>query len=285
MLYVSTESPGFKVLILGELEKMKIGLVSYFNARPLDYGLRLRAEQPGSELELVQETPARLYEALMAGKLDAALISSVEVLRNPQKLGYCDSVGVCAREQVKSILYIRRRGADGSLNPDQGDFTDRIPERVYTDSGSRTSVALLQTLLYEGAGKVVPVIPTPPEDIPDLLNETSAGLLIGDSAIRFLASPRVDEFHRVDLAAWWSRKEGLPFVFALWAYPLDKPVTHDVFEESLARGREGMDEIIAAAPFEGAREYLTNILHYRLTDRDRAGLARFKELLRASELL
>ena len=259
---------------------MKIGLVRFYNARPLDYGLREQARE-NPDLTVVEDTPARLYESLMKSELDAALISSVEVLRNKEKLGYCPLVGVCAREKVLSILYIKEK----SEQPEKDETGDSIgpsnfhhtrPELVYTDNGSRTSVALLEALFYRQTGQVLPTSPRPPEEIPDLVRGNRGGLLIGDSAIEFLARTDKERFYTKDLAAWWYELEALPFVFALWAYPENRPLPDSLFVDSLNAGLANLDRLVAQAGFPDADDYLRKILHYRLEAEDRLALERFR---------
>ena len=85
---------------------MRLGLVKHLNAHPLDYGFR----EDGVH-DLIEDTPARLYAMLAEGELDAALISSVECLRNEHRFGYCDTVGVCCHGALKSILYFEANEA------------------------------------------------------------------------------------------------------------------------------------------------------------------------------
>ena len=74
---------------------MKIGIVKHLNARPLTYGF----EKSGSH-ELVFENPSVLKDLLLKGKLDTALISSVECIRNESVLAYSTACGVVfVREQ------------------------------------------------------------------------------------------------------------------------------------------------------------------------------------------
>lgn len=254
---------------------MIIGLVRYLNARPLDYGFR--QEDGLSEYKCLEDTPAKLYQMLSSGTLDAALVSSVECLRNEDRFGYCRSVGVCARKEVKSILYLRR-------NPFKR--TDPV-EYIYADSGSRTSTALVR-LLYkeEFSGSPDPdIITTPPEQIPEKLDSNSAGLLIGDSALDFLQNPQSEQFEITDVAGWWYSQEKLPFVFALWAYPADRPVRDRFFEDSLKQGEKAIEQIIQQSGYPEASVYLKQILHYRIAEEELKSLTRFKERLLAADLL
>lgn len=246
---------------------MRLGLVRFLNARPLDHGFRrdLPAES------LMEDTPARLVEALLDGRLDAALISSVECLRNQDRLDYYPGVGVCTREEVRSILFFTRTG--------QTNLAEL--ERVYVDRGSRSSVALLEILLEQATGRLPAFEESPPGDIPERVraNPGSAGLLIGDSALDFRSAPDFGDFNCRDLARWWYESESLPFVFALWAYPRQKPIDGELFERSLDHGLDSLPRIAAEFDYPDGLEYLRDVLHYRLDERDRISLKRFETYL------
>lgn len=62
---------------------IRVGAVSYLNAKPLYYRLTELAPQA----ELVMDVPSQLAERLARQELDVALIPSVEYLRGA-KLGY-----------------------------------------------------------------------------------------------------------------------------------------------------------------------------------------------------
>ncbi|TMI90696.1 MAG: hypothetical protein E6H06_17255, partial [Bacteroidetes bacterium] len=53
-------------------KKIKVGVVSYLNTRPLVYGLKL--SPIANEIELIEETPARLADLLMRDQIDVGLI-------------------------------------------------------------------------------------------------------------------------------------------------------------------------------------------------------------------
>ena len=254
---------------------MRLGLVPYLNARPLDYGFRQRA-QADRQLQLLEASPSRLCQDLLSGHLDAALISSVECLRNADRLRYCRAVGVCARDRVDSILYFRRR---------PGRVNDPVEGSVFVDDASRTSIALLELLLKRAFGRVPTFEKRPAAAIARGLGSHDAGLLIGDPALRFAASAQPDEYEIRDLANWWYENEGLPFVFALWAFAPGLDLPDDFFLESLQSGETHIDEIAAASGLGDAKRYLTETLHYRLDEDDHAALRRFHDALQAEQLL
>lgn len=252
---------------------MKLGLVRFLNARPLDQGFRDAAANNGTEL--LEATPAHLFEALKAGRLDAALISSVEVLRHPELFDSCRSVGVCAERTVESIVYLVPR-----------DSAEMVPKRILTDSGSRSSVALLRVLMARDfPNSNAEFVSCDPQQILSGLNAGEAGLLIGDSALSFRLSGNPQNLVVRDLAQWWFEQEQLPFVFALWAYPKNRPIADDVFEQSLAHGEKQIAAIAAHSEYPRAATYLSEVLHYRLTNRDQQGLERFRARLLDLDLL
>lgn len=243
------------------------------NARPLGYGLL----NQGSH-EIVLDLPSRLYEALQQGRLDAALISSVECLRSPG-LGYSDAVGVCADGRVRSILYFERAQSKAGPVPPE------LPRRVLADSGSRTSQALLRVLFQKQFNAQPALVQTPASEIPALLAPGEGGLLIGDAALDFYERPDRDKFVLRDLGEWWKEQEGLPMVYALWAFPQSAPVAGQVFMDSLEAGLAALDSIARDSGRPGAEDYLKKILHYRLTEADKKSLNVFSERLGAAGLL
>src|SRR4051812_23845410 len=71
--------------------KMRIGAVSYLNTKPLVYGLAELAPQH----ELVFDLPSRLADDLAAGRLDVALIPSIEYLQHSDYTIISDACIAC----------------------------------------------------------------------------------------------------------------------------------------------------------------------------------------------
>lgn len=276
---------------------MRLGLVRYLNARPLDFAFQTNLKRPS--LTCHPDTPARLAQQLLSGELDAALISSVECFRNADRLNWCKTVGVASETEVQSLLYVRR---------EEDDLSAPV-KTLYLDEGSRTTVALIQLLYLQQFGHLPDCISLHPEEIPSRLGGDSAGLLIGDAALALFQAP--DGFHFRDLVTWWRSLTGLPFVAALWTYPKEKSSLFEkdaglghlpeggasedssseggeshsgFFEEALEAGLDQMEDIIAIYG-EQYRHYLTVALHYRLSAADQQGLALFSSLLREKGLL
>ena len=241
---------------------MRIGIVKHLNARPLTYGF----EKVGKH-DLVYENPSVLKDLLLSGKLDTALISSVECIRNEATLSYSTACGVCAKEKVRSILFFKNK---------KETFP---PEEIHTDAGSRSSVALLQTLLKKQTNRLISVSPTDPGQILEKIHMgKDSHLLFGDNALLAKWDSRV--YGVTDLAEWWNFETGLSFVFAFWAFPKIQTFSDSFFLDSLEYGLSNIEEIISSEKrfsVEMLNSYLKNELHYRITVDDLSGFELFKK--------
>lgn len=173
---------------------MRIGAVSYLNTKPLVYRLAELAPQH----EIVFDLPSRLADDLGGGRLDVALIPSVEYFQRDDYEIISDACIAC-RGPVRSVKL----------------FSRVEPAKIRTlalDEGSRTSVALVQILLHERLGVSPELIPFPIDEAPENV-AADAMLMIGDRAMRPPAGKFVAEW---DLGDIWCRWAELPFVFAMW---------------------------------------------------------------------
>ena len=165
--------------------------------------------------------PSDLCQQLAKGRLDVALVSSFEFLRNPI-YRIVDDVSISSDGPVYSVV-VAYRGA----------FSDI--EEIELDPASKTAVNLLRCLLAE-LGLT-----------PRLSGGTSEGaglprarLIIGDQAISFRQN-HAGEFQFWDLGEQWKKLTGLPFVYALW---LIRPEVPDA--KSIAQRLRGLrDENLA----------------------------------------
>jgi chorismate dehydratase len=263
---------------------MRIGAVNYLNSKPLVYGL----EQLAPKLRLCFDLPSRLADSLAAGRLDVALIPSVEFFRTPRCTIVSDACVACRGPVLSVKLYFRVPAAE--------------VRRVALDEGSRTSAALTQILLAELYGIRPQWEPLPIGCGLDQ-SEADAVLLIGDRAIASqgptarnigdAASPTLPTFHEVwDLGEHWNRWTGLPFVFAMWVARPDIETAEIAALLATARD-QGVRHLreIAAREAPGleissqlAGSYLRDNLHFALGRKERDGLRRFYQLCVAHEL-
>src|ERR687891_1633128 len=99
---------------------MRIGAVSYLNTKPLVYGLAELAPQH----ELAFDLPSRLADDLAAGKLDVALIPSIEFFAHDSYTIVSDACIAC-RGPVMSVKLFSRVPLEqiGTLALDEGSRT------------------------------------------------------------------------------------------------------------------------------------------------------------------
>ena len=117
---------------------IRVGAVSYLNAKPLYY--RLCEFAP--EVRLSMDVPSRLAEQLAEGELDVALIPSVEYLRGVDR-GYeiLPGFAIAARGPVRSVKLFSRVPFDriDRLALDEGSRTSQTLTRVWLDAGYTAS--------------------------------------------------------------------------------------------------------------------------------------------------
>src|SRR5438067_7352973 len=105
---------------------LRIGCVKYLNARPLIHGW---------EGDVDFDHPSALCNKLAAGKLDVALVSSFEFLRNPI-YRIVDDVSISSNGPVYSVI-VAHRGEIAEI------------KEIELDPASETSINLLRCLLAD----------------------------------------------------------------------------------------------------------------------------------------
>jgi predicted solute-binding protein len=176
------------------LKSLRIGCVKYLNARPLIHGWK-------GDVDF--DHPAALCNKLAAGKLDVALVSSFEFLRNPI-YSIVDDVSISSDGPVYSVVVAY-----------SGEIAD--VEEIELDPASETSINLLRCLIVERGlnPSLVQCRAAARPSVAKSTNGQRAQLLIGDQAIRF-RQEYANEFSFWDLGEQWQKLVGLPFVYALW---------------------------------------------------------------------
>jgi chorismate dehydratase len=169
---------------------LRIGCVKYLNARPLIHGW---------EGDIDFDHPSVLCTKLATGKLDVALVSSFEFLRNPI-YRIVDDVSISSDGPVYSVI-VAHRGEIGEI------------KEIELDPASETSANLLRCLITEHG--LNPRLVQRSIAAPELETRGRAHLFIGDQAVRF-RQEHTNEFHFWDLGEQWKKLIGLPFVYALW---------------------------------------------------------------------
>ena len=249
------------------MPKNKISIVKYLNAIPLAWGILEGAQKEA--FDPVLSTPAECAEQLARGRVDIGLIPSIEFQR-------IKGARIVPGPAVASLYYVR-----------SVILVSVLPlwkvRTVACDSGSRTSVALTK-IIFNEFYHTHPDFKAAEPNVPNMLAQNDAALLIGDHALKFMAENDLPNLERqkpmlrlgaeplemFDLAERWRSLTGLPFVFAFWA-------VRDGFQDNgivdaLKRSRDhGVASIPAIAekyaePLqikkEFIQEYLERNVHY-----------------------
>ena len=252
---------------------MRVSAVSYLNTCPLVWGF-LHGPQAGG-IALQFELPAQCADSLRQGAVELGLVPVVEAFR--QKLDVVSDVCIASDGPVRSIFLVHN-----------------VPlakvRSVAMDASSRTSVALTPIILAERYGLRPAEHPSAP-DLPAMLRNADAALLIGDPALRLQPSDSALEI--LDLGAEWKALTGLPMVYAVWAGRAANVAssTLALFRDSYEWGRDKVEEIIEreAPPRnvskELARKYLTSHIQYELDTRARSGMREFERLAALYQLI
>ena len=197
------------------MKSVRVGCVKYLNARPLIRGW------PG---KVEFDHPSALCQRLAKGKLDVALVSSFEFLRNPI-YQIVDDVSISSDGPVYSVVVAHR-----------GEFVNI--EEIELDPASETAANLLRCLFAE-----LGMTPRLTGVVPEATGSPGARLIIGDQAIRFRRN-HAAEFQFWDLGEQWKKLTGLPFVYALWLIRPEVPDAKSIAQ----RLRELRDENLAEIP-------------------------------------
>lgn len=236
--------------------QFRIGSVQYLNAVPLTRGM---------EDKIILATPARLAELLRRDELDAALVSTAEVLLT-DRYDILDGIAVASLGEVYSVLLAHRRP---------------LPEinEIYCHTASLSGLNLLKVLMAERGLKPEYKLLEKPENAA----EHDAALLIGDPAIDFQRAPHEHEI--LDLGLAWLEMTKLPFVFAVWA--LRRGVENSELRQQLRDARDfgvdTLDWIIrnrTEYDYDFRKDYFDWHIHYHLATDEKRAIAKFAELLR-----
>jgi chorismate dehydratase len=252
----------FPTLTTARPRTLRLGSVSYLNAKPLIHGL-----DQSDDLDLILDVPANLLSGLERDLYDVALLPVIDYQRMPG-LRLLTSGGIGCDGHTLTVRVFSRRPIG------------RI-ETLACDTHSHTSVALARIILAERYGIRPDLAPldhaAAAESFPDAM------LLIGDKVV--CAEP-AGYPHQLDLGHEWKLLTGLPFVFAAWmARPgvdlRDLPVR---LERAKVDGLRHVDDIVRRHavtrgwPAPIARQYLTEHLKFDIGERQLAAVRRFHAL-------
>jgi predicted solute-binding protein len=241
---------------------IRVGAVTYLNARPLVYGL-----ENSDRFSVRYDIPSECARLLHAHETDIGLIPSIEYLRGPAPYWLVPGPAVTSRGPVASVAI----------------FTRREPRDIRTiamDTSSRTSVALATVMLrrrFDVSAEAAPMAP----DLDAMLARADAALIIGDTAL-FLDHESAG-VRKIDLGEEWTAMTGLPFVYACWTGWEGAVSRQEV--TALQRARDAgiaQSNAVAAAYYPedtarqaAARRYLRDNIQYVLGSDEIEGLKTF----------
>jgi len=184
------------------MNSVRIGMVNYINTAPIYEVWKKTVTNPDW---IVTEAPPSVLNSLLSeDMLDLGLVSSYEYGVRPEKYRILDDLSISATGPVGSVFLFSQ------TKPEELDN-----KLVLLTGQSETSVALVKIVLEEFYSIKPRYIVGDIFDPRNYKEEVSAVLAIGDDALR-LREEKSYNYH-LDLADFWNRKTGLPFVFAVFA--------------------------------------------------------------------
>lgn len=179
---------------------IKFGQISFINALPIV--LPVMSGAVNCEFRTQLGSPAELNLKLKKGELELGAMSSYFFLEQGN-FEIFPEISISGNGQVGSVLLFCK-----------GSPSDLHQKIVDVPDSSASSIKLLQVLLKEEFD-AEPILRTTDLKDPEL-PDSEAVLLIGDKALHH--DQELSSRHsRFDLAEWWFRLFGLPFVFGVWA--------------------------------------------------------------------
>lgn len=274
---------------------LRISIVEYLNTVPLVRGFTHGSLRGKYELSFT--VPSQCAEALRSGAADVAIVPAIEYQLIPD-LVILPNLSIASKKSVRSLLLISRRPIEEV-------------KRIALDRSSRSTQTLTRILCAKH-WHIAPEFFEAPPDLPQMLKQADAALLIGDPALRLAMAtapraghdtsgevvttaaaaglPEAGPLYLYDVVEKWRAMTSLPAVLAIWAARrgVATPELVRDFQDSLAFGLQHLDAIAAEAsaqmnlPAAELRRYLAENIDYSLDDENLRGLQRYYAL--AAEL-
>ena len=246
---------------------LKFGFHNFLNAQPVLVPLLEFAKQYG--LEMVLGAPAQLAEQLNAGKLDLAMIPTVEYFHRAEDYRLVPHVCIASRGAVRTVLLVSRKPLEDIRS-------------LALDERSRTSVALLKILFAGRLSKDVRFVSSQP-DASEMLKNHDAALIIGDQAFRVSSGAELEVY---DLSQEWYRHTGKSFVHAVVAVRSEVALENKTLDFIVRASGEGLSKVDAivdtytqahALDAGLCKDYLKNKIIYNLGKDELEGLLHFQD--------
>ncbi|MBN1764419.1 MAG: menaquinone biosynthesis protein [Sedimentisphaerales bacterium] len=242
-------------------ETIRVGAVSFFNGKPLIYGLQAR-----DNIDVITMVPSDLGRALDAGDIDVGLVPSIDYLTNSANWQILPVSAIGSRGEVLTVRVFSQ------INPED-------ISQLTCDTDSHTSVVLARIIWRQKYQKKLKI--TPLQDI----KASPSVLLIGDKVI-----PQLGKWpYELDLGQIWAELTALPFVYAFWAVKSDLQAgrINKIIKSLRWAYRNGVANIDRIAleygPKHGfepglARQYLTRNIYFEFGDEQLQAIKKFYDL-------
>jgi len=275
--------------------KLRISIVQYLNTAPLVWGFTNGALQGKYDLSFT--VPSQCAEDLRLGRADVAIIPAIEYQRI-RDLAILPDMAIASKNQARSLLIVSRKPI----------------EQVKTlalDSSSRSTQVLTRILCAE-KWRIAPQFSEALPDLPEMLQQAEAALIIGDPALRIslgiekapiqkeglpcspgqtvrqaaaLGVISSELLYVYDVVGEWRALTGLPAVLAVWAVrrELATPELTADFLASRDFGISHLGEISYEAaqdlelPQRALESYLRTNIDFSLDEENRRGLELYFE--------
>jgi len=277
------------------VSSLRISIVQYLNTAPLVRGFTHGPLRGKHQLSFT--VPSQCAEALRSGEVDIAIIPAIEFQRI-DGLVVLPSLSIASKKSVRSLLLVSKKPIHDV-------------RRIALDRSSRSTQALVRILCAK-RWHIAPEFFEADPDLPSMLRDADAALLIGDPALRLALDseaaaksdgsgesifpaelaglPVSSPLFLYDMVEKWHALTGFPAVLALWAArpaAVTAAVIRD-FQDSLAFGMQHLADISAEAsrelnlPADKIARYLGENIDYTLDGENLRGLQRYYDL--AAEL-
>ena len=252
-----------------QMQKIRLGVVSFLNTVPLIDGLEML-----DGFSLVSKVPSSLIGCLECDAVDFALASSIDYQTSESDIrilkcgllssdGHTLTVRLCSRKPIEEV------------------------HEVHCDLDSHTSVALLQIIMKDIFAKDITIIPTEIRQLGKNKKDwPESVLMIGDKVV--VEKFNTEYAYELDLGESWKQQTGLPFVFAVWMGKYNLPekvveIAGMALERQLQRNMQRLEQVVSkSASVRGwsqqeALSYVCETMQYKWTSRHEKSLSYFFE--------
>lgn len=241
-------------------DKLKVGAVSYMNARPLVWGL----EKMQEVVELYFEVPSKLCQMFDDGLLDVALLPAIRYFDNDE-YRIIPGISISTKGMVESVNLFLKKDINSI-------------KEVALDTNSLSSRVLTAIILQKRYG-LNPDFVDWNNGLDIDRSNSDAILLIGDNAMKI----KNQKYMVLDLGDEWYKLTHLPFVFAFWVTKCDKKLHgfDKILQKTKKNGIKAIDEIseIEARRLNFSKHeclnYLSKSIIYDLGENEVKGLKKF----------